>query len=181
MADSSLQVRPVQRAAHARSGSCVRLSDTPSAFFGDCRGCAVASGPVRVARQGSAPCVRGGRRALGLLVVFPVLPNREHPVGQPSCPDSSHYMHLLMPEVEYRPAQICWGAWLLTQHPGHVPGAVARWSPGRVEGDLGSGVPMSADAAPETSVRQPSTCRCRCVWCRSSRLGCPTCKLRWRS
>ena len=53
--------------------------------------------------------------------------------------------------------------------------------PGRVEGDLGSGVPMSADAAPETSVRQPSTCRCRCVWCRSSRLGCPTCKLMWRS
>lgn len=64
---------------------------------------------------------------------------------------SSHYMHLLMPEVEYRPAQICWGAWMLTQHPGHVPGAAARWSLGRVEGDLGSGVPMSADAAPASS------------------------------
>lgn len=181
MADPSLQVRPVQRAEHARSGSCVRLSDTPLAFFGGCRGCAVASGPSGSRGRGLLHVSEAGGVTLVCWGMFPVLPNRGHPVGQPSCPDSSHYMHFKMPEVEYRPAQICWGAWMLTQHPGHVPGAAARWSPGRVEGDLGSGVPMSADAAPETSVRQPSTCRCRCVWCRSSRLGCRTCKLRWRS
>ena len=48
----------------------------------------MASGPVRVARQGLLHVSEAGGVTLGLLVVFPVLPNREHSVGQPSCPDS---------------------------------------------------------------------------------------------